>query len=225
MGALDIYSTPFGRFLLDPDDGVQAHLAFSGTPWDAWILPLIEKYAPGQLCFDVGAHVGQMSMLMARAGAKAVKAYEPQDRLWLQLAVNVEMNPGDVEALHYAVWDQPGGRVGIADHPNNKECSPGGIAFSLGNVVCTTTIDVEAGCYGYPGFIKIDAQGADLLVLKGGIKTLDTARPVVIFEYEENLARDLHGHEWSDYVDLMSSLDYSLTEVATSNFLALPKEV
>lgn len=236
MGALDIYSTPMGRFLLDPDDGVQAHIAFSGSPWDAWIQPYMLQFAPGQLCYDIGAHVGSMSMLMIQAGATQVRAYEPQRRLYEQLRVTALLNSSKLIPCQEAVWDELGVQVGIATELMEQLClhnpdwrvnSPGGIAFRHGseeNSLLTTTIDIEAKCFGAPGFIKIDAQGADLLVLRGGQKVITEAHPAIIFEFEKELAQDLHGHSWQDYLDFFEGVGYTLTPCDPSNFLALPKE-
>lgn len=54
-----------------------------------------------------------------------------------------------------------------------------------------------------PGFIKIDTEGAELMVLKGALRTLETARPVIISELSDRLLAGFN----SDTDEVLSLLE------------------
>jgi hypothetical protein len=45
----------------------------------------------------------------------------------------------------------------------------------------------------HPGFIKIDTEGAELLVLRGALKTLQQEHPVILFELSDRLLASLNS--------------------------------
>lgn len=62
-----------------------------------------------------------------------------------------------------------------------------------------------------PGIVKVDAEGASLLVLQGALRTLEKARPVVVVEV---------GEEDADVVGLLTSNGYEMAtyDVPTDSF-------
>lgn len=69
--------------------------------------------------------------------------------------------------------------------------------------VCTT-LDLEAYKYGPPDFIKIDVDGYEYRVLRGGVETLGRSKPPILFEYSFLLEKI------GDGLNNMSSLIYGL---------------
>jgi FkbM family methyltransferase len=76
--------------------------------------------------------------------------------------------------------------------------------------------------------IKIDAQGADMRILKGASRTIESCRPVIAFELERELARQ-HQVNASDVDRFFSSLNYSLivarshSDGKQTDFIAYPR--
>jgi FkbM family methyltransferase len=57
--------------------------------------------------------------------------------------------------------------------------------------------------------IKIDVEGAELGVLKGGISTIKRHKPVVLFEFGLG-ASDMYGTTPNDIFDYFNTLDYNI---------------
>ncbi len=134
---------------------------------------------PGDLCFDIGAHVGNRLWALSRLGARVV-ALEPQPdcmrllRRWYGRHANVEL-------VEQAVGATPGTRTLFVSErtPTVTTLSrdwiaavgatPGfaGVRWDRGIPVRVTTLDALVARYGEPAFCKIDVEGAELDVLRG----------------------------------------------------------
>jgi len=146
---------------------------------------LIRKWlAPGDIMLDVGANVGYFSALAAdRIGSEGqVHAFEPEPRHFERLQRLVEINPGlCVFAVQAAVGDDDGRTVLFtSQHAGwhsiipgfNREAGYGGEVIVP--MVCldsyTDTVDGLAGRR--IRFVKIDAEGAESLVVRGAERLL-----------------------------------------------------
>jgi FkbM family methyltransferase len=134
---------------------------------------------PGDLVFDIGAHVGDRVAAFRRLGARVV-AVEPQPALLRTLRLLYVGNPAvTIEAA--AVGRQPGVvelNVNL-DNPTVSTAStdfiaaaanaPGweGQAWSKRIRVPLTSIDRLIATHGTPAFIKIDVEGFETEVLAG----------------------------------------------------------
>lgn len=146
----------------------------------------LELVGPGTVFYDVGAHLGYYSALAAALGA-TVHTFEPSHGPLPDLRANV---PGNVTVVPAALWDQETTLelkdFGAAHSAVNTLLSPKDEHLSEPvetYPVDATTVDryVER-TRDVPMFIKIDAEGAELQVLRGAEATLATARPYVTVE-------------------------------------------
>jgi FkbM family methyltransferase len=134
---------------------------------------------PGDLVFDIGAHVGDRVASFRRLGARVV-AVEPQPALVKTLRLLYGRNPKvSIEAA--AVGRQPGFIALIVnlDNPTVSTVSTDFIAAAAGAPgwkgqawpkrlrVPITTIDALIARHGMPAFIKIDVEGFEAEVLAG----------------------------------------------------------
>lgn len=146
---------------------------------------------PGELAFDIGAHVGDRTLVLARLGARVV-ALEPQPgpRRILRLLHGWR---GDVTVLAAAAAAAPG-RLTLRTsrrHPTVSSASRAfldgvagapsfaGVAWPDRIEVEATTLDALIGTYGPPAFVKIDVEGFEAEVLEG----LSEPVPALSFEY------------------------------------------
>lgn len=144
---------------------------------------------PGDLAFDIGAHVGNRSRAMLRAGARVV-ALEPQRRFHAFLARDL---PPGVTLLPLAAGPRPG-RADLAvsslhptvsslagDFPERMRDAPGfgAVRWDARERVEVTTLDALITRFGEPRLIKIDVEGFEPDVLAG----LSRPVPWIAFEY------------------------------------------
>lgn len=146
---------------------------------------------PGDLCFDIGAHVGSRLRAWIPLGARMV-AVEPQPECMGLLRHWYASDPG-VTLLEQAVGAMPGvAELFISPRtPTVTSLSPNWMAtvqsqrdfervrWEYAVSVSVTTLDRLIAAHGLPAFCKIDVEGYELEVLKG----LTQPIPALSFEY------------------------------------------
>ena len=146
---------------------------------------------PGDLVFDVGAHVGDRVASFRRLGARVV-AIEPQPALAFTLRALYGHDP-DVTIEAKAVGRAPGTltmRINI-DNPTISTASNAfidaatrahgweGQVWEKAIKVPVTTLDALFATHGVPAFVKIDVEGFEAEALAGMTRPPD----VVSFEF------------------------------------------
>jgi FkbM family methyltransferase len=146
---------------------------------------------PGDLVFDVGAHVGDRVASFHRLGARVV-AVEPQPSMVRTLRLLYGRSKSvAIEAL--AVGREPGSaRMLInVDNPTVSSISPAFVQAAYGAPgwetqrwnetidVPVTTLDALIAKHGVPAFIKLDVEGFEAEALSG----LSQAVHAVSFEF------------------------------------------
>jgi hypothetical protein len=75
-----------------------------------------------------------------------------------------------------------------------------------------------------PGLIKIDVEGAEMLVLKGAFATFRKYQPIVIAEMDDRLLSEL-GSCSSEMVELLIDAGYQVFDIATGMEIAANKKL
>ncbi|MEM7045396.1 MAG: FkbM family methyltransferase, partial [Pseudomonadota bacterium] len=154
---------------------------YYGQPWR---LPKLRRLyrsflEPGDLAFDIGAHVGNRSRIWAGLGAKVV-AVEPQADLAAFLRWKFE-GRDDIMVVETALAASPGTASMHVDPTNPTvttlskawidQVTQGdgfdGVAWKPPVEIEATTLDRLIQAYGEPVFMKIDVEGFEAEVLKG----------------------------------------------------------
>jgi FkbM family methyltransferase len=137
---------------------------------------------PGMTFWDVGAHVGFFTVLGARlVGDRGqVHAFEPMAENRWRLAAAVEKNGSRNVTIHDVALSSAQGDAVLHAHESSAMWSLAGAGTEGDTVRCETLDSIELPA---PDLIKIDAEGFELEVLRGGRKLLSGARPALLVEF------------------------------------------
>lgn len=148
---------------------------------------LMRLASPGDHAIDVGANIGYMSLVLARAVGKTgrVTAFEPHPEIFADLQANVAASV--VEPVQAAVSAEPGmATLNVpAEFGFNRGVATieevGGQAAAID--VRKVTLDGVVGAAGRIGVLKIDVEGHELSVLQGAKGLLEERRIThIVFE-------------------------------------------
>ena len=173
------------------------------------VVRAMRRYArPGMVAYDVGAHIGYLTLVLARLVGPAgrVVAFEADPRNGDALRRIVALNRlATVSVVPGAVSDRVGfvrfasfgyttvGHIATKETPDDARLID----------VASTTLDavVAGGLHPPPQFIKIDVEGAEAAVLRGAMGVIEAHRPVVVVE-----ARDTPA--WRTVATTMAAMGY-----------------
>ncbi len=172
----------------------------------AEIALLTSALPPGGVLIDVGANIGRLTIEAAIAvDGLRVLAVEPVEHTYTALAANITRNglASRVIVRRLALSDHVGRGVmtsdlGSANHLVSDNQVPGHEQIEI------TTLDSLLAQQGLDrvDVIKCDVEGAELLVLMGATRTLDTFRPAILVEIEQRWATryERNATELFDYL-------------------------
>jgi len=233
---LELIESGIGNFYIPTDtpDCTICEVVRKGCVYDEGIyLRVLENIKPDINVIDVGLCFGQMTILFAKRckelGCGKVYSFEANPSLINIIKKSLKANDCDnVELYNNAVWDVGGQELRF----QNKDTTNKDIPFSYGNlgvdlsnrgeqVVESVTID----SFGFTNVcaMKIDAQGADLKILKGARNTITKNEPFIAFECEiqnsQNFNEPLTAH-----FDFTKEVGYEVTEerIGLGNYFAVP---
>lgn len=165
---------------------------------------------PGMLLFDIGAHYGIFSLAAVHAGGKAV-AVEPSPAAVRMIGVQAAINgcTENVKVVRAAVSSERGtmgllssgvfsdGYFRVASKRPTSELIP----------TPTLTIDDLAHQFGPPTHIKIDVEGHEMAVLRGGRVALSRYSPLLFLEIHNEMVAS-EGGEPDAVLDELSRIGY-----------------
>jgi FkbM family methyltransferase len=137
---------------------------------------------PGFVCYDLGASIGYLSLLMARR-ARHVYAFEPAPHAAVEIRRNMEVNGFS----HFTIVESP-----VSDSIRSVKFGLTDVAFGSGIAhaetrwptieLTTVTLDGFAMTNDYPDLIKIDVEGEEARVLRGASGILTRCKPRLLVE-------------------------------------------
>lgn len=168
-------------------------LIYYGQPWRIRRMRRFYRQfvQPGDLCFDIGAHLGNHTRIWRRLGARVV-AVEPQPHLMRLLRrgfgrdaavqlVEAAVGAAEGEAALWISRRAPTVSTLSADWMAQMQRDAGfaGVQWDRQVHAPVTTLDALIDRYGLPAFCKIDVEGSETAVLAG----LSRPLPALSFEY------------------------------------------
>jgi FkbM family methyltransferase len=166
-----------------------------GKFYEEVALKHIRKYVKAQRVVDIGANIGNHSLFFNKIMGAEVYAFEPHPKNFKYLKINCP----DVTAYQIALGEE-NKKVGLINPLNDM----GNIKVTEGDETDMRTLD----SYNFKDIdlIKIDTEGYETNILKGGIKTISKNRPVI---YAEHLSLD----ELNNFCEIIMDMDYVLRVV------------
>ena len=218
--------------------GLRWHLDLKeGIDFSIWLLGAFERRTvraysrivrPGDVVLDIGANIGAHTLPLAcRVGGHGrVYAFEPVQWAIAKLRSNLSLNPSLAERVAvrqvmlgerldaptpdmiHASWPLDARADDVHPHLRARAMSTDGAV--------TTTLDafVEREGIRRIDFIKLDVDGNECHVLRGGRQTLARFRPPIVIELSPHEGNDA-GDTMETLLDLLIEAGYELNDLNT----------
>ena len=186
------------------DRGFGSHVLLDGF-WEIWLtLFCARNVKRGMTAIDVGANFGYYSLLLAElVGVKGeLVAVEPNPHAADFLRSSIELNGllGRTRIERLALGATISGEASLyIPHSEPKNALIVSESFQPhvqdGAVVKVpvTTLDRLASSCSRVDFIKIDAEGAEQVILEGMGETIARHKPMIVVEFNPGRYADAHG--------------------------------
>jgi len=197
-----------------PKSGAGALIYYQGYSEPETAKFVMDFLKPGMTFWDVGAHIGEYSLLASRhvGSSGRVFALEPRPDVYEFLKRNVAVNGlGNVTMRCLAVNDRSGvAQLSLHSEPSMSFLSPRQLDNSAMSSIPVNTVNLD-GLRSFPGdiphLIKVDVEGAEREVLAGSNSLLRLparTAPAWIMEFDEdNCSR--FGYDAQDLLAVFSN--------------------
>lgn len=210
-----------GTFNIGAQSDLFRRLAINGNYEPELVSCCLKYLDKNKDVIDIGANIGFYSVLFATEINKKVLAIEPTKNALNRLYKNIKQNNVEDKVIVFeGVVSDHSGTLSIKSIVGKEEYSTIGnpVHENIGvqeikeeKVICTTLDDLVKTYSLNPGFIKMDVEGAELLVFKGAMETLKKYRPIILSELTDEILRK-NGTSAKEIMDLIVSADYRIID-------------
>lgn len=184
----------------------------------------------GSEVIDIGAHIGLFSVYCSRLAGTSGKiiSFEPTPGTFSIMQETLRLNKcSNVIPMQAAVGASPGKATFYVSN-EHEGCNANSLVKNRNNAqgydIDMRSIDSICREEGMkPRLIKIDAEGAELDVLKGGLETFQNVKPLVILGLHPAFIKS-KGDSLSGIWDLVKSCNYKMLynekEMTESEFIS-----
>ncbi len=199
------------------------------TPYvEAELLGLRSLVGAGSVCLDVGAAAGLYTLMLSQLAGREgrVHSVEPlpfAHPVWTRLlraraAGNVRHHPVALSAEPgSSVMSVPLGRYGPVtgrSFVTDRSSGLGSNAEFAGHLAVDVPVETVDGLCASAGlsrldFVKVDVEGAELLVLEGGRQAIESFRPALLVEIEARHT-SRYGYSPADITGWLTQRGYTM---------------
>lgn len=212
---------------LDLSEGIDFSIYLLGAFERSTVTTLERLVKPGDVVFDIGANIGAHTLGLARSvgAAGRVFAFEPTDFAFDKLTRNLALNPELQARTHPrqillgAASGEDAPKEMFASWPLEKNASVhpkhrGRLVTARNATVDTLDLVVAREGIDRVDVIKIDVDGHELPVLRGGLGVLARFRPVLVMEMSPYVHAE-ENNSFAALVALLRDAGYSIQDATT----------
>jgi FkbM family methyltransferase len=229
---LELFDTRLGKYFLPADapNDVIVWRMKAGQVFEAEVVDALRPYVTqGGSVIDVGANLGQMSLLFSEMVGESGKVYsiEADEYIYSILCKNIDANNRkNIQAINAAAYDRCGEKMFYPVQDFQQFGSYGSYGLepraTEGREVATITID-SLEIQGRVDLLKVDIQGSDLFAMKGAFATISRTKPAIIFEFEQQF-QEKFGTSFEQYMEFVRSINYRVERTINKiNYLIVPQ--
>jgi len=199
-------------FLYVPNFGLR-HLEFNGTNDRLQLEFILNNLTQNCVFFDVGASYGYYGMSVGKAiPSSEVHCFEAVPNTCYYLIKNIEKNGLKNIVVQQKAVGESEGKVYVTNNNFGGDyisVNIGAMAGIRNSEVQCITLDsyVKANGIHRVDYIKIDVEGAELLVLRGARKLIETFKPIIQVETTDTFMQRF-GHKSADIFDFLMQKGY-----------------
>ena len=180
---------------------------------------LLKNIQAGMIVFDIGANIGDSVLQIAKKlnGTGSIYAFEPSPDVFQRLNRNVSLNNfNNIETFNLGMADVESQLSFVVEDKNHS----GGafISKDANNAikVAVTTIDKFVAEHNLSklDFLKIDTEGFEVFVLKGGVNTFRNFKPKMFIEVSDSLLKRA-GSSAKELIQILNELNYHSVRLDT----------
>jgi len=221
------------RWNLDLTEGIDLTIYLLGMFERSTVRACRRLVRPGAVTLDVGANIGAHTLHLAKiVGPRGrVVAFEPTAFAFRKLVKNVHLNPGlasriaaeqamlvgaedcALKGALYSSWPLIHGADVHRKHGGSLKETSEAQAVTLDRYLQDAKIEKV-------DFMKIDVDGHECTVLRGGLATLKKSKPTIIIELGPYLLEEV-GNSIEELCGLLDSSGYRLTDLIGSRPLPI----
>lgn len=176
----------------------------------------IRHTSEGMVLFDVGAHFGLFSLAALHYGGPSARAiaFDPSPVAIRLLGIQAKLNHRSdrLKSIQASANDHSGSRnmvaVGVLASGYYVDASPDYPESEMSKTVAVTLDEMVDKLGVTPSHIKIDVEGQEAAVLRGGRKTLSPDRaPLLFLEVHNEIIRS-QGRRPEETLELLKDFGY-----------------
>ena len=202
-----------------------------------YIVPLLNSDNSEKLILDIGGHIGSHSLLYSQLINNCkILTFEPQRKIYEILKHNIKVNDISNCKIHNNAVGHTNMQTNLSnmlydgyncavEYDTEKILNYGGIGLGQ-NGEKVDMISVDSLELNKCDYMKIDVEGAEILVLMGAKETIVKFKPLILFEHTDKcVSSEMKNSMGIDFelpnvIDYLHKLGYSFYKLNTENILA-----
>lgn len=178
------------------------------------VLPVIKS---AEVIADIGANIGTTALFFANQNPQAhIYAFEPHPNSFKKASENIALNRfKNIHLINIGLGEQPAtlklyevnkynsGMNRILSQNMDNNLSYVEIVINTFDNFCKKN-EIKT-----LNFVKIDVEGFEYWVIKGGVNTLQKYKPVLFVELNDNSLKEGSQKSAKEFIELLNSIGYN----------------